>query len=873
MRFKHVLLSTVTFLALSSVATIAPLFAQKVGVKEADALTAVSDYRGFISSWSKEGHLYVHYNRGDKADAADYEQYALWLWQHKPQDIGGSLWAYSGKTNVSTSLTLDPMTTSFMQASDVKESGSGTWIDQFGAIVDVDMTAQIRPGKKGDKSNASLTGATEIGFLLVLQSSMGGGTHWTSDGGKNTYLEKINEAPKVNGAIHVYVNTGDLDNYVYDFTKVPGYVANPTVEEGETTQPQYNSKTQSIANKMLPAGSNSSDIPATSDSFKSLGVGYQVFVASFRDSNGDGIGDIRGVINSLDYLKSLGVQCLWLTPIQKSDSYHGYDISDYYAVDEKFGTIEDYRELIYKAHKQGIKVIMDLVLNHTSKSNIWFKNSQWAKESKDENGNTIQWRNVYHWKYETEKVSKYNKSSGDWSTQISVKDDALSSNPSWYRDGLSHYYYYGKFGSGMPEINYEYQPTRDLVKNMAKYWLSFGLDGFRLDAVKHIYMKDEVADTGNDTIIKDVGERSYYDTEKGEDATVDFDYSSDLNKNVTWWKEFSADLKKAFPNCFLVGENYDGYGNRTAPYYQALDSQFGFNHYFHIAESLLYYGPGSYANKEPTEGESAFRGKNSEYWVDGVQQSDLPGGYRQDFIDGAFTSNHDVMRAINHAAFKSAGKVGTSVVTVDQDNVTSTAAQIQQAKTAAAVTMLTPGLSWIYYGDELGMSSNTNTHVSTYGNENSKDIWYRQPFKWGGDAASQIVNYSAGGYKIEWDDNNKNNVKNTEQQLADTNSMLNYYKALCKVKAMYPKNAKVEYSNPGNLLEFKITGEGSKELRIFIVTKWDQSYNAPSCIITNDLLGGCSHVALPSLDGGWTLQGSNYKIENLNPGTVVVFAK
>ena len=818
MKFKHAMLSIVPFLALSSVVS-ASLFMGKEVVEPAHAITTKSDYESFISSWSQSGHLYLHYNRGEDADPSDYDDYALWIWEHKPQDLDGSLWAYGGKTEVSSMLTLQPMSTGFMTAANVKESGSSTWVDQYGAIIDVDMNAQIKSGKKGG-GDASLANATEIGFLLVLEESMGGSSHWTSDGGKNTYLEKINEAPKVNGAIHVYVNTGDLDSYAYESSKIKGLEVNPTTDD---TTKAYNSKTQTIANRMTPANSSATDIPATAEAFKSLGVGYQIFVASFRDSDGDGMGDIRGIINSLDYLKDLGVQCLWLTPIQKSDSYHGYDISDYYAVDEKFGTVNDYRELIYKAHKAGMKVIMDLVLNHTSKSNVWFKNSQWAKTSKDQNGNTIELRNVYHWKYETEEVSKYNKTAGNWSTKITVKDDALSTNPSWYRDGLSHYYYYGKFGSGMPEINYEYQPTRDLVKNMAKYWLSFGLDGFRLDAVKHIYMKDEVADTGSDVIIKDVGQRTYFDTEKGKEETVDFDYSSDLNKNVTWWKEFSSDLKKTYPNCFLVGENFDGYGNRTAAYYQALDSQFGFNHYYHIPGSLLLYGPGSYANKEPNEGDAAFRSSSAEYWVDGVQAADLPGGYRPDYIDGSFTSNHDVMRAINHAAYKGTEKKGDVVETIDQDNITSTADQIAKAKIAAAVTMLTPGLSWIYYGDELGMSSNTNTHVSKYGNENSKDIWYRQPFKWGGEAAKDIVDYRAGGYKIEWDENNKNNVKDTEQQKADASSMLRYYQALGKIKNMYPKNATVQYENPGNVLLFTITGDGGHQLKIFISLAWEGS--------------------------------------------------
>ena len=178
-----------------------------------------------------------------------------------------------------------------------------------------------------------------------------------------------------------------------------------------------------------------------------MGAGYQIFVASFKDSNGDGVGDIRGIINSLDYLEDLGVQALWLTPIQKSDSYHGYDISDYYAVDKRFGTVDDYRELIYKAHERGMKVLMDLVLNHTSKSNVWFTNSQWGRVDAASN---INWRDIYNWKYETDIIDKYFPADADHPYsgyyQVTVKQDAESSNPSWYRDGESHYYYYGKFG-------------------------------------------------------------------------------------------------------------------------------------------------------------------------------------------------------------------------------------------------------------------------------------------------------------------------------------------------------------------------------------------------------------------------------------------
>ena len=170
-----------------------------------------------------------------------------------------------------------------------------------------------------------------------------------------------------------------------------------------------------------------------------------------------------------------------------------------------------------------MKVLMDLVLNHTSKSNVWFINSQWGV--KDETTG-MNWRDVYNWKYATDRIEKYNHVTKTYDT-ITVQEDAESDNPSWYRDGESNYYYYGKFGSGMPEINYLSESTRKLVIDMAKYWMSFGLDGFRLDAVKHIFMRDECFQPG-DYIIVDVGSKKAYDDEKGQEITKAYDYSSNL---------------------------------------------------------------------------------------------------------------------------------------------------------------------------------------------------------------------------------------------------------------------------------------------------------------------------------------------------------
>ena len=807
----------------------------------AESQTHVDNYEQWINSWSKKDHLYVHYLRPE-ANAADYEKYCLWVWQHAPLDLEGTLWGYSGKTKVSERLTLHPMTTSWMSAKDVGKEGDGAWNDDYGRIMDIDLNAEgLIGGKSGE--TVSLLGATELGFLVVDQNSMGGATHWVSDGGANVYLPNFDKHVRDNGSVHVFCVSGDLKNFTYESGQQEIHI-NPVT--GDTTG-KYSSKTENIADTMY-----NNDIPATSDSFKSLGVGYQVFVASFRDSDGDGMGDIRGVIDSLDYLKELGTEVLWLTPIQKSDSYHGYDISDYYAIDPRYGTEDDYRELIYKAHEKGMKVLMDLVLNHTSKNNVWFEKSQWAVNSegaeKDETG--IEWRNVYSWKYKTDEIKKY--IDGQYKT-ITVEEDAESDNPSWYRDGESGYYYYGKFGSGMPEINYEYQPTRDLVKDMARYWLSFGLDGYRLDAVKHIYMKDEVKDTGNDTIIVDTGSKRSYDDEKGDYFTKDFDYSSDLNKNIIWWKEFAKDLKGTFPNCFLVGENFDGWGKRMAPYYNALDSQFDFANYYHICQ-YLYANPehsnlkaqgnggaSGYAYNEPMETYDIFH-SNSTQTLDGTNIT-VPGGRRPDCINGAFTSNHDVPRAINQANGTYAGPTDTTA----SPKITGTAQEIGRAKIHAAVTMLLPGISWIYYGDELGMSGNTDIHVEKYGNENSMDIWYRQPMKWGKTAVKGTPAYKAGAYAFEWDEYNAT-LDGVAEQRGKSSSMLEWYKTLGDIKSQYPKNAKVTMQGSKDILTFKITGESGPTWKIFINCGY---LDSEEFIVNPD---GLSPYEAPALANGATAQ-------------------
>lgn len=730
--------------------------------------TMVDDYDAWADTWSEPGHLYIHYRR-DNATMEEYNNYAIWLWQNAPIDSEGTLW---GASNQTVQDVFYEMSTSWMN--DI--GGSGQSIDQSGRVMDIDLNrTDLLGGRTGEP--VSLSGATRLGFLIIDQNSMGGGSHWTSDGGSNTYITDFDVELAKKGYVHIYCIQGMVKQFTFTYSDEA--TTNPIVTD---TTGQYRSETN------VDSSSSIYGVSSTADSFESLGVGYQIFVASFKDSNGDGLGDIRGIINSLDYLEDLGVQVLWLTPIQASESYHGYDITDFYEVDSKFGTINDYRELIYKAHQKGMKVLMDLVINHTSKNNVWFEKSQLGEVGHDEFGNEINYRDMYHWKFEGDKVWLYQN--GNY-VQVNVED-----HPDWYKDGESKYYYYGKFGSDMAELNYDCQSTRDLVINMALYWLGFGLDGFRLDAVKHIYMRDEVDDFAGDIIISDTGERTYYDEEKMEQVTVDFDYSSDLTKNVNFWKEFANRLKAIYPECFLVGENFDGWGKRIAPYYQALDSQFDFGLYYHNREWL--YDGGGAGTITASQASSLHQAEtydcfttSSNIQLDGTSTI-VPGGKRGDFINSPFTSNHDTARLINQMS--------------NTTNVTGTTEQIQRARVGAASTILTPGISWIYYGDELGMSGNTNKHIEMYGNENNEDLWYRQPFKWGDDTTTD---YSFNSYDVEWDSYNSTIKSAKEQSASDTdNDMLDFFKQLTTIKKMYGKNAKFngyEFNDCADIYHFVVT--------------------------------------------------------------------
>jgi len=189
-------------------------------------------------------------------------------------------------------------------------------------------------------------------------------------------------------------------------------------------------------------------------------VGYEIFVRSFHDSDSDGIGDLAGIAAKLDYLEDLGVDLIWLTPIHPSPSYHGYDVTDYRAVNPQLGTLQDFRALAAVARRRGMRIILDLVINHTSSQHPWF-----VASASSPTGDKRDW---YLWRDDDP----------GW------KQPWGSHAPAWHKSGT--YYYYGLFWEGMPDLNLENQAVMNEVSGIVSFWLEQGASGFRLDAARHL---------------------------------------------------------------------------------------------------------------------------------------------------------------------------------------------------------------------------------------------------------------------------------------------------------------------------------------------------------------------------------------------------
>ncbi len=260
-------------------------------------------------------------------------------------------------------------------------------------------------------------------------------------------------------------------------------------------------------------------------------VFYQIFPLSFQDSDEDGRGDLKGIISRLDYIEKLGVTAVWLTPFHPRSQgfYHGYAVNDYYGVEPELGTMADYEKLIQEAHKKGIKVILDLVMNHSSTDNPWFV----------ADGNNTGNKDYYLWKKSS--PSGWGNASGN------------STMPAWNEytvEGAKRkgQYFYAAFNFTLPDLNHTNPEVQKEFRKVAKFWLDKGVDGFRIDAARYMI-----------------------ETGPGEGQT-------DTPETIQYLNDYARYIKSVNPNAYVIAEVYTGMDN-IARYYQAggLDACYNFD--------------------------------------------------------------------------------------------------------------------------------------------------------------------------------------------------------------------------------------------------------------------------------------------------------
>lgn len=248
-------------------------------------------------------------------------------------------------------------------------------------------------------------------------------------------------------------------------------------------------------------------------------VVYQVYPRSFKDSNSDGIGDLRGIIEKLDYLYDLGIDVIWLCPVYKSpNDDNGYDISDYQDIMDEFGTMDDFDELLEEVHKRGMKLIMDLVPNHTSDEHPWFIESRSSKDNPK--------RDWYIWRDGKENGERPN----NWK---SIFEGSV-----WEYDEKTDQYYFHLFSKKQPDLNWENEEVRAALKEMVCWWLDKGIDGFRIDAISHIKKEPGFPDLPNP---------------KNEEFVDAMKYTRNVKGIEEWLDDFSKDTFKKY-DIMTVGE-------------------------------------------------------------------------------------------------------------------------------------------------------------------------------------------------------------------------------------------------------------------------------------------------------------------------------
>ena len=443
---------------------------------------------------------------------------------------------------------------------------------------------------------------------------------------------------------------------------------------------------------------------------------YEIFPYSFYDSNGDGVGDLKGITSKLDYLNDgdtktttdLGVEGIWLMPIMPSPSYHKYNVADYKAIDEAYGTMDDFKELLTEAHKRNINVIIDFVINHTSRQHEWYQKA--IEELKA--GKTDGYAQYYHFK-------ENNKENG------------------WNKAGVGNWYYECQFDADMPDLNLTNEKVRSEIEDIVKFWLDMGVDGFRLDAVK------------------------YYESTGTEDSV----------KDLKWLYDYAKSVKD---DVYMVGECWDGSGVISNYYKSGVDSFFNFD----------MQGATGRVNKAVNSEDVLSYVQALEKWQKTIKANN------PNAIDTPFISNHDTARS---AGF-----------------ITSLTSQ----KMAAAMYILAPGNSFVYYGEEIGMT----------GSKSDPDK--RTGMYWESRDAEGYVKIVPGATNLEFPE------KSVEEQLKDDNSLLSFYKRVIALKNQNPEIAR------GDITAVDL---GNKSVAGYV-----SSYNDSKVMVIYNVSGNGETVTIPS---------------------------
>ena len=506
-------------------------------------------------------------------------------------------------------------------------------------------------------------------------------------------------------------------------------------------------------------------------------VVYQIYPRSFQDSNGDGIGDLQGIIQRLDYIKSLGVDAVWLNPVFKSPNDDGgYDTSDYYEIQPEFGSLKDFDELLAELHARGLKLIMDLVLNHSSDEHSWFVESRKSK--------TNSHRDYYFWK-----PGKNNGPPNNW--------PSFFGGSAWQLDEATDEYYLHLFSRKQPDLNWENPKLRKEVQDLMKFWLDKGVDGLRLDVISAISKRIDFPDTDtpdfNETIKK------YY-------------------ANGPRLKEFIREARDEVWNKYNVMTVGEGPGITPQNALDYLDEDQGLNMIFHFGHMFMDQGAGG--RFDPIPWTMADFKKVFKTWDEAFEKK----GW-----GSVFLGNHDFPRMVsrwgNDKEYweKSSKLLITLLLSMRGTPFIFQGDEIGMTNTKLSAISQSQDIEtqngW-REAQKKGISEvNFLKAVNYSGRDNA-----RTPMQW--NALSQ------GGFTTgeAWMNVNANKSKiNVEAQNADANSILNYFRSMVSMRKNYPILTYGSYSQLENEHEylFSFSRQMEKEKLLIMLNFSDHTVKFP----------------------------------------------